>query len=52
MKAAFAGSIAVRLAEPVRRRLTIPCEIVTGDEAAILLRQRALAWTPRSTSLW
>ena len=36
MKAAFAGSIAVRLAEPVRRRLTIPCEIVTGDEAAIL----------------
>jgi phosphoglycerate dehydrogenase-like enzyme len=36
MKAAFAGSFAVRLAEPVRRRLTIPCEIVTGDEAAIL----------------
>lgn len=36
MKAAFAGSIAVRLAEPVRPRLTIPCEIVTGDEAAIL----------------
>ena len=36
MKAAFAGSFAVRLAEPVRRRLTMPCEIVTGDEAAIL----------------
>ena len=36
MKAAFAGSFAVRLADPVRRRLTIPCEIVTGDEAAIL----------------
>jgi len=36
MKAAFAGSFAVRLAEPVRRRLTIPCEIVTGDETAIL----------------
>jgi phosphoglycerate dehydrogenase-like enzyme len=36
MKAAFAGSFAVRMAEPVRQRLTIPCEIVTGDEAAIL----------------
>ena len=36
MKAAFAGSFAVRLAEPVRSRLTIPCEIVTGDETAIL----------------
>jgi phosphoglycerate dehydrogenase-like enzyme len=36
MKAAFAGSFAVRLVEPVRRRLTIPCEIVFGDEAAIL----------------
>jgi phosphoglycerate dehydrogenase-like enzyme len=36
MKAAFAGSFAVRLAEPVRRRLTIPCEIVTGDETSIL----------------
>lgn len=38
MKAAFAGSFAVRLVEPVRRRLTIPCEIVFGDEAAILHR--------------
>jgi phosphoglycerate dehydrogenase-like enzyme len=36
MKAAFAGSFAVRLVEPVRRRLTIPCEIVAGDEAGIL----------------
>jgi phosphoglycerate dehydrogenase-like enzyme len=36
MKAAFAGSFAVRLAEPVRRCLTIPCEIVTGDETSIL----------------
>ena len=35
MKAVFAGSFAVRLAEPVRRRLSIPCEIVTGNEAAI-----------------
>jgi phosphoglycerate dehydrogenase-like enzyme len=36
MKAAFAGSFAVRLAEPVRRRLKVPCEIVTGGETAIL----------------
>jgi phosphoglycerate dehydrogenase-like enzyme len=36
MKAAFAGSFAVRLVEPVRGRLTIPCGIVFGDEAAIL----------------
>jgi len=38
MKAAFAGSFAVRLAEPVRRRLSVRCEIVTGDETAILHR--------------
>jgi hypothetical protein len=36
MKAAFAGSFAVRLAEPVRTRLKVPCEIVTGDEAGVL----------------
>jgi len=36
MKAAFAGSFAVRLADPVRRRLSVRCEIVTGDETAIL----------------
>lgn len=36
MKAAFAGSFAVRLVEPVRRRLTLPCEIISSDEAAIL----------------
>src|SRR5262249_58528001 len=36
MKTAFAGSFAARLAEPVRSRLQVPCEIVTGDEAAIL----------------
>jgi len=36
MKAAFAGSFAVQLAEPVRRRLSIACEVVTGDEVAIL----------------
>jgi phosphoglycerate dehydrogenase-like enzyme len=36
MRAAFAGSFAMRLVEPVLKRLTIPCEIVSGDEAAIL----------------
>jgi phosphoglycerate dehydrogenase-like enzyme len=36
LKAAFAGSFSVRLIEPVRRRLTIPYEIVSGDEAGIL----------------
>ena len=36
MKAAFAGSFAVSLIDPVRRRLAIPCEIVAGDEAGIL----------------
>jgi phosphoglycerate dehydrogenase-like enzyme len=40
VKAAFAGSFAVRLAEPVRSRLTLPCEIVTGDEAGILHQLR------------
>jgi phosphoglycerate dehydrogenase-like enzyme len=38
VKAAFAGSFAVRLIEPVRKRLTIPCEIISGDEVAILDR--------------
>lgn len=36
MKVAFAGSFAVRLAEPVRTKLSIPCEIVSDDEAGIL----------------
>ena len=36
MKAAFAGSFAVRLIEPVRQRLTLPCDIVSGDEAGIV----------------
>src|ERR1700740_3547770 len=38
MKAAFAGSFAARLVEPVRARLTVPCEIIAGDEAGILDR--------------
>jgi len=36
MKIVFAGSFAVRLAEPVRGRLSIPCEVIVGEEAAIL----------------
>jgi len=36
MKVAFAGSIAVRLAEPVRSLLSIPCDVVVGDEAAMI----------------
>jgi phosphoglycerate dehydrogenase-like enzyme len=36
MKVAFAGSFALRLVEPVRGRLSLPCEIATGDEAEIL----------------
>lgn len=36
MRAAFAGSFAVRLVDAVRKRLTIPCEIVSGDEVGIL----------------
>lgn len=37
MKIAFAGSFAVRLAEPVRARLSVPCDvIVDADEARIL----------------
>lgn len=36
LKVAFAGSFAVRLAEPVRARLTIPCEVIVGDEDGIV----------------
>ena len=38
MKIAFAGSFAVRLAEPVRARLSIPCEVIVDDEVGILPR--------------
>jgi phosphoglycerate dehydrogenase-like enzyme len=38
LKAAFAGSFAARLIEPVRKRLTVPCEIVSSDEDGILDR--------------
>ncbi|MEQ1717200.1 MAG: 2-hydroxyacid dehydrogenase [Hyphomicrobium sp.] len=36
MKVAFAGSFAVRLAKPVRSQLSIPCDVVAGDEAGIV----------------
>jgi len=36
MKIAFAGSFAIRLAEPVRARLSIPCEVIADNEAGIL----------------
>lgn len=39
MKIAFAGSFAVRLAEPVRARLSVPCDVIAeADEARILPR--------------
>lgn len=38
MKIAFAGSFAVRLAEPVRAQLAVPCEVIAADEARILPR--------------
>jgi phosphoglycerate dehydrogenase-like enzyme len=36
MRAVFAGSFAVRLSEAVRKRLTVPCEIVCDDETGVL----------------
>jgi phosphoglycerate dehydrogenase-like enzyme len=38
MKVAFAGSFAARVAEPVRARLSIPCEVIADDEAGIVAR--------------
>jgi phosphoglycerate dehydrogenase-like enzyme len=38
MKVAFAGSFAARLAEPVRARLSLPCEVIVDDEAGIVSR--------------
>jgi phosphoglycerate dehydrogenase-like enzyme len=38
MKVAFAGSFAVRLAEPVMAQLAVPCEVIADDEARIMLR--------------
>jgi phosphoglycerate dehydrogenase-like enzyme len=36
MKAAFAGSFAVRMMEPVRARLSVPCDLIGDDEAGIV----------------
>jgi phosphoglycerate dehydrogenase-like enzyme len=36
MKVAFAGSFAMRLAEPVRARLALPCETLSGEEGRII----------------
>src|SRR5258707_292236 len=36
MKVAFAGAFAARLVEPVRARLSLPCEVVADDEASIV----------------
>jgi phosphoglycerate dehydrogenase-like enzyme len=36
MKVAFGGSFATRLAEPVRTRLSLACDIMIDDEAAIV----------------
>jgi hypothetical protein len=36
MKAAFAGSFAASMIEPVRARLSIPCNLVADDETGIL----------------
>lgn len=38
MKVAFAGSFAARIAEPVRARLALPCEVLVDDEAGIVPR--------------
>lgn len=35
MRVAFAGTFAVRLADRVRARLEVPCEIILGDEAQV-----------------
>jgi phosphoglycerate dehydrogenase-like enzyme len=38
MKVAFAGAFAARLVEPVRKRLSLPCELIADDEASIVSR--------------
>ncbi len=35
MKVGFAGAFAARLMEPVRERLSLPCEMIAADEASI-----------------
>ena len=38
MKVAFAGAFASQIAEPVRARLALPCEVMVDDEAGIVPR--------------
>lgn len=38
MKVAFAGAFASRLVEPVRARLSLPCEVIADDETSIVPR--------------
>ena len=38
MKVTFAGSFAVRLADPVKLLLSMPCDVVAGDEAAMIAK--------------
>src|SRR4029077_3939420 len=38
MKVAFAGAFAAQMAEPVRARLALPCDVVVDDEAGIVAR--------------
>lgn len=38
LKVAFAGAFAARLVAPVRARLTLPCDILSDDEAGIVAR--------------
>jgi phosphoglycerate dehydrogenase-like enzyme len=38
LRIAFMGTFAVSLAEPVRRYLHVPCEIVVSEEAGIISR--------------
>ena len=38
MKVAFAGSFAAQFADPVRARLSLPCEVIVDDETGIIPR--------------
>src|SRR5260370_6357563 len=38
MEVGFAGAFAAQMAEPVRARLSLPCEVVVDDEAGIVPR--------------
>jgi phosphoglycerate dehydrogenase-like enzyme len=53
IKIAFAGSFAVRLAEPVRARLSVPCDVIADDDETRIVPRLAdadvlvsMAFTP------